>query len=614
MRVTSTSGPATHISIRDALETYRRAVETRALVQAQRMTWRLLAAGVIDVRVLTHLAEHLFGAGETAPASRLARIAATIDPSGARPYRLALAIAEAEARTAGHRLGGWAHASDPSDAMAPARAAALARLAGDGTAAMLHFRRAATASPYSGVAWVNLAAELRSAGDTEKAANAARRAVCLAPALSVALFAAAEAAAAAFNHAATAKRYDRVLKVDPAHTAAYQNRGHARRRQGRTEAAIRDYRRSLLLAPAQPGVYAALAQLTLPEGDIPRVRGLFRRAAAADPANPEAGFFGALTDLRVGRFAEGWDGYAWFGELGFPRLSRRQRLPRWPAEEPAPTGLLVWNDQVGVGEEVMYLSAIPELAARAGPLVISCSPKLRTLVRRSFPDITVTSPQAVAERDPNLGPRPAETPLITAIAALRRSFGAFPAHRGYLAADPERVAALRTRYQDPSGRPLIGISWSSPLGFQGPRKSVPLADWGPVFGALDARFVSLQYHADAGEIAAARDRHGVDILVDEELDSFGDLDAHAAQIAAMDRVISISSIAAHLAGALGRPVDLLYPSEIVLLWYWFHGRTDSPWYPSMTIHRPPTDGDRAALMAAVARYLTENRRAGAAPG
>jgi tetratricopeptide (TPR) repeat protein len=107
---------------------------------------------------------------------------------------------------------------------------------------MLHFRRAATASPYSGVAWVNLAAELRSAGDTEKAANAARRAVCLAPALSVALFAAAEAAAAAFNHAATAKRYDRVLKVDPAHTAAYQNRGHARRRQGRTEAAIRDYR------------------------------------------------------------------------------------------------------------------------------------------------------------------------------------------------------------------------------------------------------------------------------------------------------------------------------------------------------------------------------------
>ncbi len=101
--------------------------------------------------------------------------------------------------------------------------------------------------------------------------------------------------------------------------------------------------------------------------------------------------------------------------------------------------------------------------------------------------------------------------------------------------------------------------------------------------------------------------------MDEELDTFADLDAHAAQIAAMDRVISISSIAAHLAGALGKPVDMLYPSEIVLLWYWFHGRADSPWYPSMTIHRPPRDGDREALMIAVAQHLAGNRPTGAEP-
>ena len=141
-----------------------------------------------------------------------------------------------------------------------------------------------------------------------------------------------------------------------------------------------------------------------------------------------------------------------------------------------------------------------------------------------------------------------------------------------------------------------------------------LAEWGPVFRALDARFVSLQYYVDPAEVAQAREMHGVDILVDPDLDIFEDVDAHAAQIGAMDRVISISNTVAHLAGALGKPVDMIYPSEIVLLWYWFHGRADSLWYPSMKIHRPPVNGDRAALMKGLARYLGERTKDGAALG
>ena len=74
----------------------------------------------------------------------------------------------------------------------------------------------------------------------------------------------------------------------------------------------------------------------------------------------------------------------------------------------------------------------------------------------------------------------------------------------------------------------------------------------------------------------------------------------------MDRVLSISNITAHLAGALGRPVEMIYPSEIALLWYWFHDRADSPWYPSMTIHRPPPGGSRAD-------YLHEKTTPDAAP-
>ena len=65
------------------------------------------------------------------------------------------------------------------------------------------------------------------------------------------------------------------------------------------------------------------------------------------------------------------------------------------------------------------------------------------------------------------------------------------------------------------------------------------------------------------------------------------------------------SVADAVAGALGKPVDMIYPNEIALLWYWFHDRVDSPWYPSMTIHRPPPGDDHQALMTALARRLGE---------
>jgi tetratricopeptide (TPR) repeat protein len=611
--VAARSGPRSPITMASALRAHARAVGEVRLEQAQAIAWRLLAAGVIDVSVLTLMAEHLFGVGQTSSAERFARIAAATEPARHRAYLLVLRACEATSRTSGHFFGGWAFACDPSDPEAPGRAGSMARLNGDGRAALIHFQRSLALRPWSAVTWTSVAVQLRDLGDDDGSLDALRRAACLSPGMAATLFATAASKAEVFNHLATVEGYERVLLVDPGHHVAHQNRGHALRRHGRLVQAVAAYRRSMVLEPAGPDVLAALGQLSLADRDIPAVHRYFSRAGIAGPENAEAQFFGALTDLRLGRFEAGWERYFWFLKLGFPRLARRQRLPRWPDQEPNPTGVLVWNDQFGIGEEVMYLGAMDRLADRVDQLVICCSPKLGALVRRSFPQLRVTSPDVVASADPDLGARPSEVPLIAAISSLRRGFDDFPRHQGYLVADPDRVARLRDRYRDPSGRPLVGISWSSPLGFQGPRKSAPLAEWGPVFQALDGRYVSLQYHADADEIAEARARHGVDILVDPDLDTFEDLDAHAAQIAAMDRIVSISSIAAHLAGALGKPVDMIYPNEIAMLWYWFHDREDSPWYPSMTIHRPPEGGNLAALMSALARRLGEKTSIGATP-
>jgi hypothetical protein len=75
--------------------------------------------------------------------------------------------------------------------------------------------------------------------------------------------------------------------------------------------------------------------------------------------------------------------------------------------------------------------------------------------------------------------------------------------------------------------------------------------------------------------------------------------ATAQVMRALDLVITVDTMTAHLAGALGVPVFTLLPYDHD--WRWMDGRTDSPWYPSMRLFRQPRPGDWDAVIDEV-RY------------
>jgi ADP-heptose:LPS heptosyltransferase len=76
----------------------------------------------------------------------------------------------------------------------------------------------------------------------------------------------------------------------------------------------------------------------------------------------------------------------------------------------------------------------------------------------------------------------------------------------------------------------------------------------------------------------------------------------AADLLNMDLLITVDTMAAHLAGALGRPVWTLLPLEAD--WRWMIEREDSPWYPTMRLFRQKTSGDWNSVVAEVVRCLT----------
>ena len=87
---------------------------------------------------------------------------------------------------------------------------------------------------------------------------------------------------------------------------------------------------------------------------------------------------------------------------------------------------------------------------------------------------------------------------------------------------------------------------------------------------------------------------------EEQLDDFSDT---AALCECMDLIISVDTSVAHLAGALGKKTWVLIP--FIPDFRWLLDRTDSPWYPSMTLFRQAQIGDWDMTLSNIEMGLIE---------
>ena len=75
----------------------------------------------------------------------------------------------------------------------------------------------------------------------------------------------------------------------------------------------------------------------------------------------------------------------------------------------------------------------------------------------------------------------------------------------------------------------------------------------------------------------------------------------AVAVQRLDLLISVDTLSAHLAGALGVPTWTLLPFDAD--WRWLEGRDDSPWYPTMRLFRQSEPGDWSGVIERVAASL-----------
>jgi tetratricopeptide (TPR) repeat protein len=373
--------------------------------------------------------------------------------------------------------------------------------------------------------------------------------------------------------------YSKAIAIKPDHTEALNNRGCQFGNIGQLEDGLTDYDRVIEIAPDHAEAWINRGHMLLEMHREEESLVAYRRAHELKPHHPDAKYNEALNELRLGNFKCGWESYElrWFIK-DYVNAQRKYPVPRWSGD-PVEGPLLVSGEQ-GLGDQILFASMLPDLAARVREITLEVEPRLVPLLARSFPDIKVV------ERAPELykGPVAAHVLMGSLGRRFRPSWESFPyRENGYLRCDGEVAARLRKRLAD--GRKVVGLSWSSKGARYGATKSAQLHDFANILRLPNCRFIDLQYGETRIEREAVQQDLGVAIERLPDIDNLNDLDALASLIEACDIVVTVSNTTAHLAGALGKETHVLVPTGRGRMWCWFRDRDDSPLYPRMRLHR-----------------------------
>ena len=243
----------------------------------------------------------------------------------------------------------------------------------------------------------------------------------------------------------------------------------------------------------------------------------------------------------------------------------------------------------GLGDTVQMLQYAPLLNAQAASVVFEVPPRLLHLAA-CFQGVTkaITWGELAAPEAP---PWDVQVEVMELPYLFRSTLKDLPIAIRYLDLPAEKIQEIAAR-MGASDSVRIGLVWAA--GDWNPERSLPLAALDPLLENEAFEFWNLQGEPAAGDADPRSMRNAQAICGDGLL-------TLAATIANLDLVITVDTLAAHLAGALGTPAWVLLQQAAD--WRWMNARSDSPWYPHMRLFRQRSEGDWTPVVNAVLRAL-----------
>lgn len=235
----------------------------------------------------------------------------------------------------------------------------------------------------------------------------------------------------------------------------------------------------------------------------------------------------------------------------------------------------------GLGDTIQFIRFAAPLRRIASEVIVWVQPELIPLVGRARGvDRVIPLHDGTPDIEFDAGVEIMELPH-----ALRTTLQSLPRQVPYLQAPRSRLP-LRE-----SGNAAVGLAWQA--GDWDRSRSIPTGLMHRLSTPSNVTLCSLQL--GSGEVARA-----IPGCVDL---SAADILEVAARLRSLDLFITVDTMLAHLAGALGVPTWTLLPQPCD--WRWMCDRADSPWYPTMRLFRQPRPGEWESVLHEVGIALGE---------
>ena len=226
-------------------------------------------------------------------------------------------------------------------------------------------------------------------------------------------------------------------------------------------------------------------------------------------------------------------------------------VPQWKGEDIVGKTIMVWREQ-GLGDEIMFYSAIKYLYEKAEKIIIECDHRLQSILQRSFPECIVRPQMMDKNNQSPFVDFDIHTPVGSLYSNIFTSIDRYSNIKPYLIPCAKLVEFYNQRLGPRDGKLRVGLSWRS--GLLNPlrnRHYVPINEWGNVLELNNIQFVNIQYGDVSHELEVVGNSFGVCVNNWPDLDLKNDQDALAALLVNLDIVITIPNAVAQLAGALG---------------------------------------------------------------
>lgn len=325
-----------------------------------------------------------------------------------------------------------------------------------------------------------------------------------------------------------------LLQMIPDHAQGWCNLGIAHRKENRNDLARQAWEQALKIAGDTTEVCSNMAGLYCDMSQPEDALHWVERALKVDPQDNGALWNKSLALLTQGKFEEGWKLYRHRQQKDGWHSREHVIAPQWDGK---PVDHLYIHGEQGVGDEIMFASAIPHMLGLAKRVTLEVNAKVAGIAKQTWPDFHVVKEELAGVYD-------AKIPIGSLIGMFGHNT------KPFLNPHPEKVAFYRRELEKMGPGPYVALTWlGGTKETRALERSLTLSTLKPITDRYTC--VSAQYSLPNtfSIIEQDRLRGGLKKINNESCGD--DLHDQAALFKAVDAVVTVQQTAVHVAGGVG---------------------------------------------------------------